>query len=384
MSDVEQLVRKALRHHEAEVPVPDPSEARPVSVRARRRQVLNTVGAGLVALALALGAMTGVGALLRADPRRPAIEPTPTPTASPLVPVTFPPAGVDPSTPVTGEVVIRFSAEDVTEVSLPEADRWERIAINVYADGRVIWSRCGDVLDTLGADADVQAYVGCVPSSIPEASAALSTGWVQQRLTPEGVEFLRSELLATGLFERGFESVTPNSTDLLDWLSIDVLDGDRMVNVRADYQVVDLNPPTPNELASLEHMQEIFLDLEAWLPDSAWADEQITAFVPSSYSFWFKRGSVNALLRDAPSVEVVRALEPQDLPTPADELLTRGRCGVVTLAEARAIVDGFEAVGISRSPEMSSADIIAVLAIDTEPGAAVYFEPNLPGSSSSC
>ena len=79
MTDVEQLVREALRRHEAEVPVPDPLEARPVVRRARRRQVLNAVGVGMVAALLAVVAVTGIGALLRADAPRPAIEPTPGP-----------------------------------------------------------------------------------------------------------------------------------------------------------------------------------------------------------------------------------------------------------------------------------------------------------------
>ena len=80
MTDVEQVVCEALRRHEAEVPVPDPLEAHPVVRRARRRQVLNAVGASVIAVLIALGAAGGIGALLRADVQRPAIEPRPAPS----------------------------------------------------------------------------------------------------------------------------------------------------------------------------------------------------------------------------------------------------------------------------------------------------------------
>ena len=80
MIDIERLVREALQRHETDVPMPDPRETHPVAVRARRRQVLNVLGAGVVALLIALGAVGGIGSLLRTDGRRPAIEPTPTRT----------------------------------------------------------------------------------------------------------------------------------------------------------------------------------------------------------------------------------------------------------------------------------------------------------------
>jgi hypothetical protein len=379
MSDVEQLVREALARHEAQAPV-DPLEVRQVAKRTRRRQVLNTAGAGLVALVIALGAWSGIGAVLRAEAPRPAIEPTPSPAPA-SAPVVIPPPGVAPSTPETGEVVVSFYAED-----LGPSSHWERISIDLYADGRVIWSRCASTLpndldhpyDYTGTDE------GCVVPPTADVSDGLTTGWVQQRLTAQAVEALGTELLATGLFDGKWESVTPNGTDLLDWMSIDVRDGDRMRNVRVDYQDFGFNPPTPEQLTRLEHMQEILLDLEGWFPDSAWTDREPVPFVPSSYSFWSKRGPTNALLRDAASgLEIVK-LDPADLPAPADRLLTRADCDVVTLDEARAIVEGFEVAGIRRSTEMSNADIIAFLVLDGEDGAAVYFQPNMPDSPSSC
>ena len=380
MIDVEQLVREALRQHEDDVPPPDPREVRPVAVRARRRQVVNAIGAGLLAFVLILGAVGGIGALLRADPRRPAVPPAPAPPSSPFAPVAFPPPGVGPSTPATGRVVVSFSAEDVRQISAFEPDEVERVVVNVYEDGSVIWSRCIFEAWTDGPRQRPNED-GCVPARIAGTSDVISTGWVQQRLTPSGVELLRTELLSTGLFERDFESVTTNSTDLVEYLHAQVRQEDRLLNVDAVYQGLDINPPRPKVLTGLEHIQGVLIDLDAWLPETAWAEKEITAFIPSSYSFWFKRASVGALLRDAVSVEVVK-LGPQELPPPADALLTREGCEVVTLAELRAVVDGFADVGITSSAEMSSMDIIAYLVIATDPGVAVYFEPSLPGSSS--
>ncbi|HET7236956.1 MAG TPA: hypothetical protein VFK59_11060 [Actinomycetota bacterium] len=378
MTDVELLVREALARHEAEIPVTDPLEVRGVAARARRRQVRNLLGAGLLAIAILFGAVSGIGAILRAEDRRPAIHPTPTPSvpSDPQpAPIAFPAAGVAPSEPVLGEPVIAFYSEDVTQASLPAPDHWERLAIEIYADGRMVWSRCAEELETLGAEPDPSVPQGCVPAPGLDDIGVVNTGWVEQRLTPEAVELLRTELLDTGLFKPDWYSVTPNSTNLLDWMFIDVRDGDRIRSVRVDYQSIDFNPPTAHQLAGLEHMQEIFLDLERWFPETAWMQREVTPFVPPSYSFWSKRGPEKALLRDAASgLEIVK-LEPADLPAPADRFLTREGCDVVTLDEARAILEGFEAAGITRSTEMSSADIIAFLVLDGEDGAAVYFEP---------
>ena len=376
MIDVERLVREALERHEREVPTPNPLEAHLVVARTRRRQVLNAVGAGFIALAIALGAAGGLGAILRADAPEPAIPPTPAPPTSLFTPVGFPPPGIGPSTPVTGRSVVSFYSEDVHSVGTGEPDEVERTVVDVYADGRLVWSRCVFEAWTGGrrqrADED-----GCSPGSLAGPEGSAGTGWVEQRITPEAVELLRNELLSTGLFERDFESVTTNSTELVDYLSAEVEGPSQRLNVRADYQSLDFNPPTPDVEAGLQHVQDIFLDLEAWLPATAWEETEVTAIVPPAYTFWFKQGrNAETVIRDAISLEVV-LLEADELPPPADELLTRKGCDVVTLDEARAVIEGFEAVGITASIEMSSMDILAFLVVDDEPASAVYLEPHL-------
>jgi hypothetical protein len=376
MIDVERLVRESLARHGADVPTPDPLELHMVAVRTRRRQVLNAIGAGLIALVIVFGAATGLEAILRAAAPVPAVPPTPVPPTTPFAPVEFPPPGVPPSTPLTGRSVVSFYSEDVRTVGAGEPDEVERTEVDVYGDGRLIWSRCVTEAWT-GRRPQRADQDGCSPGDLAGPEGLAGTGWVEQRITAEAVELLRNELLSTGLFARDFESVTTNSTELVDYLSAEVVGPDQRLNVRADYQTFDLNPPTPEVEAGLRHIQEIFLDLEEWLPASAWVETEVMAFVPPAYSFWFKQGrNAETIIRDALSLEVVR-LEADELPPPANELLTREGCDLVTLDEARAIIEGFEAVGITASSEMSSMDILAFLVVDDEPASAVYFQPHL-------
>src|SRR5689334_21884702 len=83
-----------------------------------------------------------------------------------------PPAGVRPSTPIVGQMVVSLRPDLNTT--------W-----NVYADGRIIWQKW-----TPAGDATV----------IPAGAKAIDTGYVQQRLTAAGVRLIRSKIVAAGLF----------------------------------------------------------------------------------------------------------------------------------------------------------------------------------------
>jgi hypothetical protein len=85
----------------------------------------------------------------------------------------FPAEGVKASTPTNGRLLIGLRQANNTI--------W-----NVYSDGRVIWQKW-----TSSGDA----------TAVPDGARRLDTGYVQQRLTPQGVQLLLSKLLATGLFE---------------------------------------------------------------------------------------------------------------------------------------------------------------------------------------
>jgi hypothetical protein len=301
MTDIELLVREALGRHESEVPLPDPLETHAVAVRGRRRQVLNAIGAGLVALVIVLGTVSGVSALLRAEGRRPADGPTPSPTVAPNPQPTdqtrgifgLPPEGAEPSLPEVGELVII-----VDNFSRPLHS-----SVYVYADGRVL---------SLTQTIDEYTDTG---------------GWLEQRISPTGVDLLHSELIASGLFEKNlaFKDVAE--------VTISVRNGDRFVRLQGSSAQGRLEA-TSQQTRTIEELARIFGNLEAWLPQDAWTDREPRAFVPSRY-----RVSL-----DFAGVGNRTPKDPSSLPAAAEELLIRaervnrfGSCQLVTTEEARSI-----------------------------------------------
>ncbi len=109
--------------------------------------------------------------------------------------------------PTTGRLLIGLGPTDTTT--------W-----NVYADGRVIWQKW-----TSSGDATV----------VPDGARRLDTGYVQQRLTPQGVQLLLSKILATGLFE---QDLTLDLGSGHAWAHHQVRRGDRIVTV--------ISTPSPN------------------------------------------------------------------------------------------------------------------------------------------
>jgi hypothetical protein len=151
----------------------------------------------------------------------------------------LPPVGVTPSAPESGELVIqyRFDTEDLE--NREGARGW------VYGDGRLITLRH--------------------KSDLPEAANRWSSGFLEQRLTPEGVELLRSEIVSTGLFdhhEPADRMASPHNV-------IQVRIGERLVRVQANFP---------------KRLRERLADPESWLPASAWANRQIRAYVASRYA----------------------------------------------------------------------------------------------------
>jgi hypothetical protein len=224
----------------------------------------------------------------------------------------FPPAGVKPSMPTTGKLVISLR---------PAHTEW-----NVYADGRIIWQKW-----TPSGDA----------SAVPKGARRLDTGYVHQRLTLPGVELLRSKLLATRLFEQDLRLDLGRHAA---WVFHQVRSGDRMVTVSG---VSSPDPswnehftkPTPPQTLALAWIEALVAAPAKWLPPSVWADRQIRAFVPSRY--------VIAFDRSYPDIS--------KLPPPAGKVLSqyqrlrRHGCQVVTTGRARALLQAFVRAGISPS-----------------------------------
>ena len=150
--------------------------------------------------------------------------------------VGLPPVGATPSTPEKG----------VREMFLGV----HHSATWVYADGRLI---------RFGAR---QAN----GRPLREAFNRWSMGFVEQRLTREGVRLLRSEIVSAGGFG---EKPPPGSDPLFNRAIIEVRKGDQLVHLR-----------WANDL---ERLEARLTDLESWLPASAWKQRKTKAYVPSRF-----------------------------------------------------------------------------------------------------
>jgi len=248
----------------------------------------------------------------------------------------LPPEGATPSAPERGELVLSIGFGHT------DGDPG-RFSLLMYADGRVIWHWIG------GPPPDVHAS---------------STGLIEQRLTPEGVEIVRAEVLSSGLFDDDRELVEVSGD--LHYGGIEVREGDRLVHLTWGDAGFDkgIDPiattPTPEQVGALERLDARLEDLASWLPTSAWEDPEFRAYVPSRYSFCY--------MGQSEPLEQARILDL--LPAPAAELLrasdtTQGNangprgpysfwCSVVTTEEARQLAGILEDAGASRRrPELS-------------------------------
>ena len=171
--------------------------------------------------------------------------------------VALPPVGATPSAPESGELVIQYRL-DITEGR--GGWRW------VYADGRLIT-----------ASRAPQAVPASQPaeSDVPEAANRWSSGLLEQRLTPEGVELLRSEIVSTGLFEHHQPAGRMSSPHNVIQVRID----DRLVRVQANFP---------------KRLRERLANPASWLPASAWASRRIRAYVPSRYEIVYGAQPPNA------------------------------------------------------------------------------------------
>jgi hypothetical protein len=121
----------------------------------------------------------------------------------------------------------------------------------LYADGRLLWHTYDDAIE---GD----------PSGMPPTRP--TTGWLEQRLTPEGAELLRSELVSSGLLsplQPGNYACPPGS-------------------YRAEARIGDLNELYVGKLP--RDLVERIAEPGSWLPARAWEDREVRPFVPASYT----------------------------------------------------------------------------------------------------
>jgi hypothetical protein len=200
----------------------------------------------------------------------------------------FPPVGATPSEPESGELVLRWLGDSETHarphwrggVDAPFVGAW------VYADGRVIWLRDGQV---------------------PEGANELMSGYLEHRLTPEGVELMESEVgrllnHSRALLETAPADHDPRSGPFGGLVlvvpddygsghgSVEVRDGDRFVRLQWRSAITDGDPEfegtmaTPEQLSALRRIDALLTDPASVLPASAWAVRKVRAYVPSHFA----------------------------------------------------------------------------------------------------
>ncbi len=254
----------------------------------------------------------------------------------------LPPRGARPSTPETGELVLTFSGWPTATGFLHRV--W------VYADGRLIWLRHGD---------------------LPEGANQHLSGFLEQRLTPEGVERFRSEVVTTGLLD---EDRSSGGGEPVPWY-IDV-------EVRSDGRLVRVERTT--EIGALIAR---FVDPASWLPAGAWEDRTIRAYVPSRHAVCIQTATSGAIEPTVVSTVLpasiegsLRAREVERLPdelAPGDARVLR--CSVVTTEEARGISEALEDAGFERDgTEAHRLTYRRSLSQPIGTSVSIWFEPYLP------
>ena len=275
------------------------------------------------------------------DERPPPTNPGDASTTAPLLP-----EGA-PSTPHIGELVASVANEE----SFPGSGYY------LYADGRLIWS---------------------------SGQVDVSGGLVEQRLTPEGVERVRAELLAAGQF-------TPIA------LADNIVECQFAVCVRGDDGRIlglfpgPVSPVTPQSTAEARVVSYLST-LASSLPKTEWVTPRIKTYVASRFSVCI--GTYADLPNRAIPVQIDLATVLPAFPTEAAELFASRevRGGgppclysvETTLEEARALADIFLSPTGGGTHEYSGIvirnDELATIPSDRSEGILAYvsFQPLLP------
>jgi hypothetical protein len=278
-----------------------------------------------------------------------------------------------PSGPESGELVLHWYGRSATYASdpgVPLVKTW------VYADGRIVWRREGQTRE------------------------GIPTGLVEQRLTSDGLELLRSRIVASGLFDRGRILVLPRDyAEGWGWGWAEVHRDDRIVRLQfapdANHSPIRLGEggttATPEQVTAVRRVDALLTDPVSHLPSSAWADQEIRAYEPSHYA---------VCLHVSPPADVSRPLSA--LPARAEEVLRDESWReseselIEALEDARTKVVGLEAtycakvetgeardvaevvIGVDRDPLLHQQSYPLVGGARYPPGTRISFHPYLP------
>jgi hypothetical protein len=247
----------------------------------------------------------------------------------------LPPEGAAPSSPARGELLLAADGRG-------QASRRLLTHIYLYADGRLIWWREGD---------------------LPEGASAHEI--LEQRLTPEGAELLRSEAASSGLFDRDlvFMGGEADPDPLAFWGGMRARNGRRLIELQLgwthvgpaeDYEGDTIM--TAEQERALEVLDARLADPAAWLPASAWVDEHVGTYVPPAYRVCYG-GSRESMepesILDAlpgPAQNLLRARDVKDMRVPAYAYPVRVvfSCSDVSIEGARVVVGALAEAGFER------------------------------------
>jgi hypothetical protein len=292
----------------------------------------------------------------------------------------LPPEGATPSQPESGKLEIFYWVADPNE-RLGRSRAW------VYEDGRLIWLR--------------------EKADIAERANSLSTGFLEQRLTPKGVELLRSEIESTGEF--GDEApeppalppcpkgVSPAGNDCELRKPAPAPDDPITVPFYTDIEVADLGRLVHVSRARhLERLEARLSDPESWLPADAWEDQEIRAYVASKYAVCYGSWPPDVPLERSRVLALLPAAA-RDLLRDKDGALRQGPlfgspghfrpsheyCFDATTEEARALVGALEDGGLVRRNAFRL-NYRAEARGPNPKAAFIYFEPYLPHGEFTC
>jgi hypothetical protein len=200
------------------------------------------------------------------------------------------PEGATPSTPESGELVLHYLGRSASHAKGQSAS--PLVQLWVYADGRMIWSE--------------ESGISSKPP--PEGANEFISGYLEQRLTPEGIELMRSQV--ADLFDGArdaVETLPPDgplsspSDDHLELSITDPLGSDLLwgfVRMREDDHLLGLQwssagfapanfhsvTATREQIMDLLRIDALLTDRASVLPPSAWAERKVRAYVPSHYA----------------------------------------------------------------------------------------------------
>jgi len=284
----------------------------------------------------------------------------------------LPPEGATPSTPEGVELLVHWLGRSATLDGQPLVRVW------LYADGRIIWSQTASR-----------------SGGIPEGASELTSGYLEQRLTPDAAELLRSEVI--GLLEGSgtpLETVPTDDDPSRGVFGVEVRDGDRLVRPREQSE----GATAPEQLSALRRIDALLTDPASVLPPSAWAVREVRAYVPSHYE---------GCIGTSPPKDASQLLSL--LPTRAAELLrneswTRseddvvearegytvvlGRsvtyCSKLTTEEAREVNDALS--GLDQDPNFHGVVLAyrVAEAVNNSNPTSIWFEPYFPHGQVTC